>query len=200
MNKKRFRIRISNRSTDHIINAVLIFASVFLAFWLNEVRVEKNGAELARNAMNAILTEWKINLSILERSKSYHQTILNKGEQTLLKNLDTLKRFDVELIPGIQGAIQKETITSSSKGLISDQQFDFDLKTRLTINQINEQQDYLTKAINALSNDFLNQRELLDPTKIKENYLMFYSLLEKLIDQETIMIQRLEAVIYEFSE
>jgi hypothetical protein len=196
----KYKIKISNRLADHIINAVLIFASVFLAFWMNEIRIENKEKELTYDAKKTILTEWKINLIIIQRSNSYHEIILKKGEESILKNIDTINFFDLELIPGLSNGIQNETITSNSLSLVDDQQINFDIKTRLTINQIHEQQKKLVAAINTITIDFLIQRELFDKTKAKENYLMFYSLLEDLIEQENNTIERLKEAINEFEE
>jgi hypothetical protein len=196
----KYKIKISNRVADHIINAILIFASVFLAFWMNEIRIENKETELTYDAKKAILTEWKINLIIIERSNSYHEVILKKGEESILKNIDTINFFALELIPGLSNGIQNETITSNSLSLVDDQQINFDIKTRLTINQIHEQQKKLVAAINTITNDFLIQRELFNKTKAKENYLMFYSLLEDLIEQENNTIARLKEAINEFEE
>jgi hypothetical protein len=196
----KYNIKISKRLADHIINAILIFASVFLAFWMNELRIDKNETELTKDAKKAILTEWKINLIIIERSNSYHKIILKKGTDSILKNIDTINLFDLELIPGLSNGIQNETITSNSLSLVDDQQISFDIRTRLIINQINEQQKRLTAAINSITNDFLTQRELFDKTKVEENYLMFYSLLKDLVKQESNTIERLKEAITEFEE
>lgn len=101
MNIMKYKIKISARIADHIINAILIFASVFLAFWMNELRIEKKENELTKDAKKAILTEWKINLIIIERSNSYHEEILKKGAESILKNIDAIHLFDLELIPGL---------------------------------------------------------------------------------------------------
>ena len=200
MKKRKYKIKISDRVVDHIINAIFIFASVFLAFWMNEIRIEKKEIEITEDAKKAILTEWKINLIIIERSNSYHEDILNKGRESFLKNLDTINYFDLKLIPGLNNGIQNETITSNAIGLVDDQQINFDIKTRLTINQIHEQQKKLNSAINVIIDDFLIQRELFDNTKVEENYLMFYLLLKELVEQENSMIVRLRQAISEIEK
>jgi len=64
----RFQLIIGERFADHIINAILIFESVFLAFRMNETRIEQQENQLISDAKKAILTEWEINLIILERT------------------------------------------------------------------------------------------------------------------------------------
>ena len=52
-----------------------------------------------------------------------------------------------------------------------------DLNTRLLINRIYRQQEYLDKAPENLTGDFLNQREIFDPNKVRENYILFHMLI-----------------------
>jgi hypothetical protein len=195
MTIKKFKIKMDNRIADHIINAILIFTSVFLAFWMNEVRARKQSVDLTNEARTAILTELKINLLVLERWAPYHKTILEKGEDFVLNNADALSQFDLSLIPGLNNGIQREILTSNGWSLIDDQQINFDLKTRLLVNQIYEQQKYVTKATSRITEDFLMDREVFDNTKVKENYLMFYSLIAELWGQEDAMIKRLKESI-----
>lgn len=165
---------------------------------MNKIRVENKEKELTLDAKKAILTEWKINLIIIERANVYHKGILNKRNDTFLNPTDTIGLFDVHLIPGLDSEIQKETITSNSTSLALGQDVDFDLKTRLTINQISAQQELLVNASKRITESFLSQRELFDIDKTNQNYLIFYSLLEQLIQQEDSTIIRLKEAINEF--
>ncbi len=196
----KFKLRINNRITDHLINAFLIFASVFLAFWLNEIRIENKEVQITKDAKNAILTEFKINLLVLERWAPYHEAILKKGRDSVLGNLANIKKFDPNSIPGLSKGIQREILTSNGWSLIDDRQINLDIKTRMLINQIYEQQKFVTNATSKLANDFLMQRELFDESKTKENYFMFYTLLGELLGQETAMIHRLKYAIEEFEK
>lgn len=64
---------LNQRLVDHLIQATLIFASVFLAFWLNEYLLEKNEIKYSEEIKNAILIEMKRNLSVLEEMEPYHK-------------------------------------------------------------------------------------------------------------------------------
>ena len=191
------KIKFSARLVDHIINAILIFASVFLAFWLNEVRIEKKEVQNTQEAKFAILAEWKINKIIVERWNAYHEEILDK-EDSFLENLDTIVLFDLDAIPGLDNGIQREIITSNGLALLDDEGISFDISTRLNINQIYEQQQNVNKATSKIIDDFLSERELLDPTQGRNNYALFYSLLRNLVEQENDLIDRLTKTIEEF--
>ena len=51
------RIKISQRFSDHLIQAVFIFTSVFLVFWLNGYIIEQNEKQAANIAQEAIIEE-----------------------------------------------------------------------------------------------------------------------------------------------
>ena len=193
-------MNISKRVADHLINAILIFASVFLAFWMNDIRTERNEIELTKDVKRAILVQFKLNLIILERWAPYHEDIIKRGAEEFLETIDTVSRFDLGLIPGLNNGIQNEILMTNGWVLIGDQQINFDIETRLLINQIYEQQRLVTEATRKITDDFLTQVELFDETKVKGNYLMFYSLLDRLCEQEKSMIIRLKEAINELEK
>ena len=196
MDKKRFNFKISNRYIDHLINAILIFASVFMAFWMNEIREKKTQIEYTDKAKEAVLSELKSNLAVLERWTPYHKNILKARKELIFKN-DTIQGFKIASIPKLNNGIQREIITNSGWGLLVDKQVNFDIQTKLLINRIYEQQEYVTNATSRITNDFFNSREIFDTTKTKENYLIFYSFLGELWEQERAMIEGLKYTIEE---
>jgi len=198
MEAQRPRINFSKRLIDHLINAFLIFASVLLAFWMNEFREERKKIEITQNAKQAILIELKSNLKILENWTPYHKYIVETGKTNVLKHLDTITQFNLAYIPNMDNGIQRQIITNNAWRLLNDSQVSFDIPTKMTINRIYEQQNYVTRATKNITNDFLLQREIFDPLRAKENYLMFYLLLEELWSQEEAMILNLREVIEQF--
>ena len=200
MTKKRFNFKITDRIIDHLINAILIFASVFIAFWMNEIREKKSQNEYTNNAKEAILSELKNNLSVLERWTPYHKEILDKRDKLSLTNIDTAQGFRYEKIPGLNNGIQREIITNSGWSLLMDKQVSLDIKTKMLINKTYEQQEYVTNASSRITNDFLNSREIFDNTKTIQNYMIFYSFLGELWGQEVAMIESLKYTISEMEE
>lgn len=77
MAKRKFNI--STRIVDHLIQAFLIFASVFLAFWMNENRISNNLAQNTSQAKSTIIN--KIQSRQIALKKRLTQAI-NKLEKT----------------------------------------------------------------------------------------------------------------------
>jgi hypothetical protein len=60
------------------------------------------------------------------------------------------------------------------------------------INRIYRQQEYVDKALENLVGDFLNQREIFDPNKVRENYILFHMHIGDLWGQGDAMIREYE--------
>ena len=186
------KLQLSNRLVDHFINAILIFLSVFMAFWLSEIRERKQEVEMTKRAKEAILTELNANLGVLERWTPYHRNIWEQGEAFLETGLDTIKTFSSLHIPGYDNGILREILTLNAWKLMDDPRVRFDVPTQMRINQIYEQHHYVINAIKSLTDDFFRQRELLDEAKTRENYVIFYRLIAELWGQESALMGRLK--------
>lgn len=191
---------MTSRVADHLINAALIFTSVFLAFWMNDVRDEKQSADLTSTAKNTIIKELKSNLHILERWAPYHKNILDQGESFFENDADTIERFDLRKIPGLDKGIQREIISNYGLALVEDGRIHLDINTKILVHRIYKQHEYVLKATSKITDDFLRQRELLDKTKAEENYLIFYSLVGELWGQEIALMERLQEAIQELEK
>ena len=85
-----------------------------------------------------------------------------------------------------------EIITYDSWDIIRQTNPRMNLDTRLLINRIYRQQEYVDKALENLIGDFLNQREIFDPNKVRENYILFHMLIGDLWGQGNAMIREYE--------
>lgn len=190
----KFKVTLSKRLADHLLNALFILISVLLAFWLNEVRESRKQNNATELAKQIIIEELESNLDILNRWLPYHENLLKECDEFITNKLDTVSEFKLGYFENYNNGIQREILTNSAWTLIEDSEVNFDIKSRLSINRIYEQQQFV---INATSNiiDFLNQRELFDFSKTKENYIIFYSLLAELCGQEKAMILQLNIEI-----
>ncbi|MCK9270950.1 MAG: hypothetical protein WC271_11890 [Bacteroidales bacterium] len=74
-----------------------------------------------------------------------------------------------------------------------------DLSSKMEINRIYKQQDWVNKSVAELA-DFLKQRETLRDDLVKENYIMFLRLLGELYGQEYAMVRELKLVLAELRE
>jgi len=189
---KNDRLKLSQRISDHLIQAVLIFASVFFAFWLNEYRIEKNENQYSKQAQETVLKELKNNLRILEKWTPYHKVISDTTLQVLMTQIDTISNFVPDRLYDSEKGIQREFITDYARHLIN--QLKMDLETKMLINRIYEQQKYVKTAFD----DFfglLKQREKHRENLVKENYILFYQFITEVYWQEKAMIEQYKIVI-----
>ena len=75
---KRIRFKISQRISDHLIEAILIFASVFFAFWLTEYRESRNDAAILKISLQHIASEMKYNHRRVESIFEYHTKLITE--------------------------------------------------------------------------------------------------------------------------
>jgi hypothetical protein len=97
--QKRFKHRI----TDHLVHGLLIFTSVFMAFWLSERRETQKNLRVAENALINVATEMRYNHMQMVNTFNYHYTILQNIDST--QNVDPEMTDDAKatLIQGYQG-------------------------------------------------------------------------------------------------
>ncbi len=185
------KIKPGQAVLDHLIQAMLIFASVFLAFWLNDYRLKKIEKRTTRSAIEAVVNEIESNKATLERWAPRHETFIERAAHFIEQSLDTVYMFNTQYINQGQPIFQ-EIITYDSWDLLRQANIQMDLDTRLIINRIYRQQEYVEHALKALTHDFFRERELFDPAKTRENYLIYYGLLSELYGQEIALIREYE--------
>ncbi len=93
------------------------------------------------------------------------------------------------------GPFMSEIITYDSWDIIRQTTPRMGLNTRLLINRIYRQQEYVDRALDNLVGDFLNQREIFDPGSVRENYILFHMLIGDLWGQGNAMIREYELVL-----
>ena len=87
--------KLKERSIDHLIQGIIVFTSVFLAFWLTEIRNRQNTEQTVKVAFENIASEMTYNHSRVEYVYDYYSGIL--------KQLDSLESADPEKFEKIQG-------------------------------------------------------------------------------------------------
>ena len=187
--------KISQRISDHLIQAVFIFASVFLAFWLNAYLMDQNEKQAAKIAQEAIIEEMNWNLKILEKWTPYHKELFDKAELLVFNELDTIKAFNPGRIVDPDKGIIREALIDNAWNLLNQNQVKMDLHSKMEINRIYN----VNKAIFEIT-DFLKQRETLREDFVKENYIMFLRLLGELYGQESAMIREQKLVLTEIEK
>lgn len=190
---KAQKVKYSGRFSDHIIQGVLIFASVLLAFWLNDLRNQHIERRASSLALEAVVNEIRQNKSILERWTPRHREMFERSEQFLKTALDTATVFNYWQFT--DGPVMSEFITYDTRDIIRQTNPRMDLDTRLLINRIYRQQEYVDNALDKLVREFLGQREVFDERNVRENYLLFHILIGDLWGQGQAMIREYETAL-----
>lgn len=188
--KKR---KFSRQLLDHSIQGILIFASVLVAFWLNDFRQKQEEKRISRAAVESVINEIKQNLAILNTWTPRHGEMLKQSEEFLINSIDTATVFNPWQFR--DGPFMSEIITYDSWDIIRQTNPRMDLDTRLLINRIYRQQEYVDRALDNLVGDFLNQREIFDPGSVRENYILFHMLIGDLWGQGKAMIREYELAL-----
>ena len=182
--------KFSRRLLDHSIQGFLILASVLVAFWLNDYRQKQEEKRTSRAAVESVINEIKQNQAILKTWTPRHGEMLERSEEFLINSLDTATIFNPWQFR--DGPFMSEIITYDSWDIIRQTNPRMDLNTRLLINRIYRQQEYVDKALENLVGDFLNQREIFDSNKVRENYILFHMHIGDLWGQGNAMIREYE--------
>lgn len=109
---KRIKIKISQRFSDHLIEAILIFASVFLAFWLTEYRESRNDAATLEISLQHIASEMKYNHKRVEAIFEYQSNLITEIDSLRNQNdsdWEKLKGNDLVSWQGIQIPMLRST-------------------------------------------------------------------------------------------
>lgn len=193
--QNRQKVKYTRRFSDHVIQGVLIFTIVLVAFWLNDFRQKQEEKRTSRAAVESVINEIKQNLAILNTWTPRHGEMLKRSEKFLMNSLDTATLFNLWQFR--DGPFMSEIITYDSWDIIRQTNPRIDLDTRLLINRIYRQQEYVDRALQSLVDDFLTQRELYDPNKVRENYILFHMLIGNLWGQGEAMIREYEFALKE---
>lgn len=95
--------RLKRRILDHLVHGLLIFASVFMAFWLSERRETQKNQKIAENALTNVAAEMRYNHKQIERTFDYHYTFLLALDSTQRANPEITDGAKAISIPGWQG-------------------------------------------------------------------------------------------------
>ena len=86
MTNKKQGFSLSSRLADHLVNAIFIFTSVFLAFWLTDWRDTKNREKLLEASLKQIASEMAFNHERIETTYQYHLNVT--------RQIDSLRRIE----------------------------------------------------------------------------------------------------------
>lgn len=126
---KMIKIGISQRISDHLIEAILIFASVFFAFWLNDFRESRIQSETLKVSLQHIAVEMEYNHTRIESVYENYSNLIHEIDS--LKNLDNsdwekLYGYDLKSWHGMQTPMLRSTAyqTFLNTGIIDKAKFE----------------------------------------------------------------------------
>jgi len=94
---------MKSRIIDHLIQGVVVFASVFLAFWLTDIRTNKDVRHSVNQALENIASEMMYNHKRIEFTFDYYVDILTQIDSLQTCNPDYLASIPVDALTGWKG-------------------------------------------------------------------------------------------------
>lgn len=188
------KFQLSQRTLDHSIQAILIFASVLLAFWMNEYRIHRAEERVTQDALEAILSEVESNLGVLERWTPYHQSVIEKTQLILENPPEPSEEFSLRSVLEPNRGIFRELLTDNVWNYLNQAQVRVEMRLKLEIARVYEQQEYVEDALKDLFS-FLKERETIRSDLAPENWEMFYRKMSEVHAQETAMIESYKGVV-----
>lgn len=189
------KLKFSERIIDYFVQALFIFVSVFLAFWLSNYQAEQENVLLTKNVKEALKQELTANLKRLELSEPFMKGLVNHQNHFYQYQRDTVTRFDLHIIPQMKEPFNNMVLSNGAATLVNDSSVKLHpyVKTRIYANY--KEQELVMKAQTKLFNDFLTSSQQYDPNLVKENYTTFFSLANDLHSKQNIAIFNLKEVI-----
>lgn len=122
-------IKIKESILNHLIQGVIVFASVFLAFWLTEVRDNINTEKEVEIALKSIALELSHNHNRIVYTFNYHYNISQQIDSVANHNpnaFEELHGFQLKGWQGVQLPMLRSTAykTFTNSGLISKLNFE----------------------------------------------------------------------------
>ena len=170
------KIKLSERIIDHLIQAVLIFISIFLAFWLNNYQAKQEANEMTEKVKAVVLEELQQNLIILKRNTDYYKEIYHKSEDFLENGLDTLDGFSIGYFPGYTHGFEIFVLSGHTLSLANDPRVNLDVEDIAHLNRIKEELESFKVTMNDFHNFMNNKRNSDELTTIEKYYRFTFHL------------------------
>jgi len=127
---KKPNFKISQLIVNYLIEAILIFTSVFFAFWLTEVRETKKTTETLKKSLQHIGSEMEYNHKRIEYIYEYYTNILKQIDS--LRNepgvkLDETHGFELKNWMGVQIPMLQSTAYQTFLNSGATDAADFDM-------------------------------------------------------------------------
>lgn len=175
-------IKIRESILNHLIQGVIVFASVFLAFWLTEVRENSKSEKEVEIALKSIALELSYNHDRIVYTFNYHNNISKQIDSIANHNPDAFEELHGFHLKGWQGvqlpmlrSTAYKTITNSS--LISKLNFE----TQKSLADIYSVQKLIEDADNSIIELTINDLEFTKNRKVRHLSSLYVDILPDVI-------------------
>ncbi len=189
------KLKLSERIIDHLIQAILIFISVFLAFWLSQYQEKQETKRITQEVKNVIYQELSSNLREVEKNEAVHAKICAGLVDFYNTKLDTITQFSLWEMFDKTESIVHRTLPSGAVNLALDHRMELAPFIKARISLVYEEQKKVNEIYQKLFDNFLYSKERFDEKLVRENYLIFYGLLDKLWNREKVLISKMKEVV-----
>ncbi|MBU1014355.1 MAG: hypothetical protein KKG99_15250 [Bacteroidetes bacterium] len=175
-------IQIKESILNHLIQGVIVFASVFLAFWLTEIRENSKSEKEVEIALQSIALELSYNHDRIVHTFNYHYKISQQIDSIANHNPDSFEElhgFQIEGWQGIQLPMLRSTAykTITNSGLVSKLNFE----TQKSLADIYSVQKLIEDADNSIIELTINDLEFTRLRKVRHLSSLYVNILPDVI-------------------
>jgi hypothetical protein len=175
-------IKLKENILHHLIQGIIVFASVFLAFWLTEVRENNKTRKEVEIALKTIAIEMSYNHDRIITTFNYHHNISQQIDSIMNENpneIEGLYGIHLKGWQGIQLPMLRSTAykTLTNSGLISNLNFE----TQKTLAEIYTVQKIIEDFDNTMIASAVNDLEFARLVKVRHLSGLFTDILPNVI-------------------
>lgn len=176
------KVHIKESVLNHLIQGVIVFASVFLAFWLTEVRENSKTEKEVEVALKSIALELSYNHDRIIYTFNYHYKLskqIDSIDNHNPKALHELHGFQLEDWQGVQLPMLRSTAykTITNSGLVSKLNFE----TQKSLADIYSVQKLIEDADNSIIEFTINDLEFTKLRKVRHLSSLYLDILPDVI-------------------
>lgn len=186
------KLKFSQRFFDYLIQAIFIFISVFMAFWLNNYQAKQEEIRITQKAKQTIVAELDANLSFLKRAGEEHRLVYMYQKEFFGNKLDTIRHYRESEIPQMKRGFEKYLLTNNSLFLANATRINLDVQDIVAINRLSDR----IRLTQIAADQFGNRLNLINEEKnVRIKYYIFYDLLSDLWLNEEWLIKDIESTL-----
>ena len=181
------KIKFSQRFTDHLIQAVLIFTSVFLAFWLTEIREGQKTKGVVRAALENVASEMNHNHNRMVTAYLYHIEMIMQMDSLRTNQPENFNKYYGYQLKGWKG-IQLPGLRSSAfqtllnSGVVEDIPFEIIKST----SNIYNSQSAIQRLDDTMLEKILNDKGFTTLSDIRHVFGLYAEILPDIITAYTV--------------